>query len=341
MGAAGPTISSERAAEILERSAGKRAIVLGDMVVDEHIIGSATRLSREAPLPVIEQHERRLVPGAATNVATNLGGLGCDVAVAGVVGADAMADRLRDELERRGIRTEGLLRDPDRVTAVKLRIWAGGDRQRPQSMIARVDTLERSAVKPETAERMASYLASALTATDALVISDYEAGVVSPSILDAALPAARAAGLVITADAHGDLTRFSDATFLTPNQPEAEAELGREITSTADALVAACELRQLVGVEAVLVTLGAAGMALDARTGGRQHIPAAVEGRVADPSGAGDTVAATMTAAILGGASPGEAAVLASLAARVVVRQLGVAVVSAEEIVREARELFA
>ena len=128
---------------------------------------------------------------------------------------------------------------------------------------------------------------------------------------------------------------------MTPNQPEAEAELGREITSTADALVAARELRQLVGVEAVLVTLGAAGMALDAATGGRQLIPAAVEGRVADPSGAGDTVAATMTAAILGGASPGEAAVLASLAARVVVRQLGVAVVSAEEIVREAHELFA
>ena len=338
MGASGPTISPERAAEIFERSAGKRAIVLGDMVVDEHIIGAARRLSREAPLPVIEQHERRLVPGAATNVATNLGGLGCDVAVAGVVGADGMADRLRDELERRGIRTEGLLPDPDRVTAVKLRIWAGGDRQRPQSMIARVDTLDRSSVKLETAERMTSYLASALTETDALVISDYEAGVVSPSILDAALPAARAAGLVITADAHGGLTRFRDATLLTPNQPEAEAELGREITSTADALVAARELRQLVGAEAVLVTLGAAGMALDAGTAGRQLIPAAVAGRVADPSGAGDTVAATMTAAILGRASPCEAAILASLAARVVVRQLGVAVVSAEEILREARE---
>ena len=341
MGAAGPTIKPNRAAEILDQAAGKRAVVLGDMVLDEHIIGAARRLSREAPLPVIEQQERLLIPGAATNVATNLRGLGCEVAVAGVVGADAMADSLRDELERRGIRTEGLLPDPDRVTAVKLRIWAGGDRQRPQSMIARVDRLDRSAVKPETADRMASYLEHAIAEADALVISDYEAGVVNPSVLNAALPAARAAGLVVTADAHGGLARFRDATLLTPNQPEAEAELGREITSTADALNAAGELRRLVGVEAVLVTLGAAGMALDAGPCGREFIPAAFAGRVADPSGAGDTVAAAMTAALLGGATPIEAAALASLGARVVVRQLGVAVVSAEEIISESREHFA
>ena len=340
MGAAGPTISSERAAQILDCAAGKRAIVLGDMVVDEHIVGTAARLSREAPLPVIEQHERRLIPGGATNVATNLSGLGCNVAVAGVVGADAMADRLGKELEQLGIRTQGLIRDGDRATAVKLRIWAGGDRQRPQSMIARVDSLDRTPITRATIESMIAYLTSAIAEADALVISDYETGVVSSSILDVALPAAHAAGLVITADAHGDLARFRNATLLTPNQPEAEAELGREISSTADALAAADELRQSVGVQAVLVTLGAAGMALDAGADGRAYIPAAATGRVADPSGAGDTVAATMTAAILGGATPQEAAVLASLAARVVVRQLGVAVVSAEEIVREARELY-
>lgn len=340
MGASGPTISSERAARIFTRAAGKRAIVLGDMLVDEHIIGAARRLSREAPLPVIEQQERLLVPGGATNVATNLDSLGCDTAVAGVVGADAMAEQLRDQLQDRGIRTEGLLTDPDRATAVKLRIWAGGERQRPQSMIARVDTVDRSLVKDETAGRMIAYLGSALTEADALVLSDYETGVVNASILDAVLPAAHAAGLVITADAHGGLDRFRDATLLTPNQPEAEAELGREINSTAEALAAANELRTTIGVGAVLITLGAAGMVLDAGTAGRHVIPAAAVGRVADPTGAGDTVAATMTAAILGGATPQEAAVLASLAARVVVRQLGVAVVSAEEVVREVREHF-
>ena len=341
MGPGGPTITSKRAAEVFERAAGKRAIVLGDMVVDEHIIGVARRLSREAPLPVIEQQERLLVPGAATNVATNLKGLGCDVVVAGVVGADTMADRLAKRLEQHGIQTDGLLRDPDRVTAVKLRIWAGGDRQRPQSMIARVDTLDRSEVKQATSDAIASYLETAIPAADALVISDYEVGAVSASVLDAALPAARQAGLVVTADAHGDLARFRDATLLTPNQPEAEAELGREITSTADALATAGELRHSVGVEAVLVTLGAAGMALDAGDAERVFIPAAVAGRVADPTGAGDTVAATMTAAFLGGAMPIEAAVLASLAARVVVRQLGVAVVSNAEIVREAGVQYA
>ncbi|MCY3957984.1 MAG: PfkB family carbohydrate kinase [Chloroflexi bacterium] len=336
MGADGPTISSERAAEIFNRAAGKRAIVLGDMVVDEHIIGSARRLSREAPLPVIEEHERVLVPGAATNVATNLRGLGCRVAVAGLVGADAMAVRLGEQLATRGIETDGLIRDVDRTTAVKLRIWAGGDRQRPQSMIARVDSVDRAPVKRASADAMASFLAAAIPEADALVISDYEAGVVSSSVLQAALPSARAAGLVITADAHGQLARFHHATLLTPNQPEAEAELGREITSVTDALAAAGELREAIEVEAVLVTLGAAGMALDAGDRGRACIPAAVAGRVADPTGAGDTVAATMTTAILGGATPCEAALLSALAARIVVRQLGVAVVSADQIVSEA-----
>ena len=341
MGASGPTINYQRAVEVFARAAGKRVVVLGDMVVDEHVIGAARRLSREAPLPVIEQRERLLVPGAATNVATNLRGLGCDVTVTGVVGADAMADSLDEQLTQRGIHTAGLFRDPDRVTAVKLRIWAGGDRQRPQSMIARVDTLDRSPVKPETTEAMASYLETAVTTADALVISDYEAGVVSSSVLDVALPAARDAGIVVTADAHGDLARFRNTTLLTPNQPEAEAELGREFASTADALAAAGELRRAVGVEAVLVTLGASGMALDAEIGGQAFIPAAEVGGFADPTGAGDTVAATMTAAVLGGATPREAAVLSSLAARVVVRQLGVAVVSADEIVCEARDHYA
>ncbi|MDE2766557.1 MAG: PfkB family carbohydrate kinase [Chloroflexota bacterium] len=336
MGASGPTISSRRAAEVLQRAAAKRAIVLGDMVADEHVIGSATRLSREAPLPVIEEHQRILVPGAGANVATNLRGLGCDVAVAGVVGADAMADRLSEQLEQRGIATDGLIRDADRTTAVKLRVWAGGDRQRPQSMIARVDSVDRSPVKPATVDAMASFLDSAIPSADALVISDYEAGVVSSSILRSALPAARDAGLVVTADAHGQLARFKDATLLTPNQPEAEAELGRQITSTSEAQAAAGELRQAIGVEAVLVTLGAAGMVLDAGDQGRALFPAAVAGRVVDPSGAGDTVAAAMTAAFLGGATPHEAAALAALAARIVVRQLGVVVVSAEQIVSEA-----
>ena len=186
------------------------------------------------------------------------------------------------------------------MTAVKLRIWAGGDRQRPQSMIARVDTLDRSAVSRETAEKMVTNLETEVARSDALVISDYEAGVVSSSILDAALAAAREAGLVVTADAHGNLARFRNATLLTPNQPEAEAELGREITSNDDALAAARELRLAVSVKAVLVTLGAAGMALDAGAEGRAFLPATVAGRVADPTGAGDTVAATMTAAIPG-----------------------------------------
>ncbi len=336
MPAAGATVAPARAAQILERAAQARAVVLGDMMVDEHLIGEVRRLAREAPLPVIEERERRLVPGGATNTAANLRGLGCSAAVAGVVGADAMAERLGAELTRRGIQADGLVRDPSRTTAVKLRVWAGGDRQRTQHMVARIDSLDSSEVSPHAAAQLTTYLAHAVPAADALIISDYEAGVLSPPVLSAALTAARAADLIVTADAHGGLARFGGATLLTPNQPEAEAELGRTIDSTADALDAAAELRRRVGVDAVLITLGEAGMALDAADGARIVVPADRSIRVADPTGAGDTVAAAMTAALLGGASPAEAAALAGLAARIVVRQLGAAVVTSGELVREA-----
>ena len=331
-----PQIRSERVAEIIAAAAGKRTLVLGDMVVDEHIVGEARRMSREAPVPVIEQRERVLVPGGATNVAANLRGLGCEVAVAGVVGADPMADLLKEQLENRGICTTGLMRDGLRSTAVKLRVWAGGDRQRPQSMVARVDVVDRSEVTPVTAHELKLFVEAALPNLDALIVSDYEAGVVSRGVLCAVRPAAREAGLLLTVDAHGDLGRFGGASLLTPNQPEAEAELGYEIGSTADALAAARELRQKIGVDAVLITLGEAGMVLDAHEDGQVSIPTSGSLRIADPTGAGDTVASAMTTALLGGATFPEAAALASLAARVVVQQLGAAVVSAHEIVQEA-----
>lgn len=339
MGASAPYIRSERVAEIIASSSAKRTLVLGDMVVDEHIVGEARRMSREAPVPVIEQRERILVPGGATNVAANLKALGCEVAVAGVVGTDPMAVRLTEQLEQREIRTAGLIQDSHRATAVKLRVWAGGDRQRPQSMVARVDVVDRSEIPATTADKLARFIEMALPDLDALIVSDYEAGVVSRDVLGRVLPAAQKAGVLLTADAHGDLGRFAGVSLLTPNQPEAEAELGVEIGSTSDALEAACQLRHKVGVDAVLITLGEAGMVLDARDDGQLSIPTSGLVRIADPTGAGDTVAAAMTTARLGGATFSEAAAVAALAARVVVRQLGAAVVAADEVLKEADDI--
>jgi rfaE bifunctional protein kinase chain/domain len=329
-------VTSERINQILSKASGQRTLVLGDMVVDEHIIGEARHIAREAPIPVIDQQARLVVPGGATNVATNLKSLGCNVSVAGIVGADDMGDRLRDELEQRGISTVGLLKEANRSTSVKLRLWAGGDRQRPQSMVARIDHVDRAPFSASTTRQLSDYLREAMSQTDGFLVSDYDAGAVNDEALRTALPAALAAGIIVTADAHGNLGRFSDTTLLTPNQPEAEAELGRKITSSATALAAADELRRSIGVEIVLLTLGEAGMALQTVEGDALLIPSSESIGVADPTGAGDTVAACMTAALLGGATSIEAAQISMLAAQVVIRKLGAAVVTNTDLQQEA-----
>ncbi len=311
-------------------------LVLGDMMVDEHAIGPVRSIAREAPVPVVEQEVRRRVPGGATNVAMNLRAMGCEVMVAGVVGADATADDLREQLKAHGIQTVGLMHDAGRKTSVKLRVWAGGDRQRPQHMIARVDMVDREPLGPDVEKHLLAYLETALPQSQALLVSDYENGVVGDTILRAALPAARAHALTITVDAHGGLGRFRDVTLVTPNQPEAESELGRELYSIADARAAARELRQRLRAEAVLMTLGEAGMVLAADDAAPAWLPVDDSTRVADPTGAGDTVAAAMTLGILGGGTYLEAARLAHFGARVVVQRLGAAVASAEELVAES-----
>ena len=334
-GAAAPAaLSAARAREILAGAAGARVIVLGDMVVDEHVIGRARGVAREAPIPVIEQDARLLGPGGATNVAANLRALGCEVLVAGVVGADSMADALREQLESQGIHTAGVMHDESRNTSVKLRVWAGGDRQRPQRMVARVDSVDRSELRPEVEEQLLLYLEAAIPAASALVISDYENGLVSRTIVDTVLPLAATHAVPVTVDAHGELSRFRGVALATPNQPEAERELGREFGEPDEMRAGAAELRELLEIDTVLVTLGEAGMVLATAADPAVHIPAQVT-HVADPTGAGDTVAAAMTAALIAGAAPLEAALLADLAARVVVRRMGAAVASADDILAE------
>ena len=338
--AAGPetaALTSERARAILTGVAGARVIVLGDMVVDEHIIGRAAAVAREAPVPVIEQVARLVVPGGATNVSANLRALGCEVMVAGVVGPDSMADLLREQLETRGIHTAGVMHDPTRSTSVKLRIWAGGDRQRPQSMVARVDSVDRRELDVAVAEQLVIYLEGAVPEARGLVVSDYENGVVSAPVLNATLPLARRHGLTVTVDAHGGLSRFNGVSLVTPNQPEAEAELGRALTTVDEARRGAEDLRGRLAARTLLLTLGDQGMVLATEGADTAWIPVAKATLVADPTGAGDTVAAAMTAGLLGAATAWEAAQLADLAARVVVRRLGAAVASADDIVAEAR----
>jgi rfaE bifunctional protein kinase chain/domain len=310
---------------IIRRFAGKRVLVIGDMVADEYMIGNPTRISREAPVLILELYEERTVPGGAMNVAVNARMLGAEVFLAGVVGNDEPGRRLRRAIEDLGMHQEGLLTHADRPTSTKTRIMAGST-QMVQHHIVRIDRVDTSDLDDGARAAIIDYVREMLPSMDAVVLSDYANGVISPEILETCLPMARELGKVIVADSHGQLLRFQGVTAITPNQPEAELTLGMSINTPAELDEAGQRLLAGSAAQSILITRGAEGMSLYEAGKAPLHLPVyrldhATE--IVDTNGAGDTVAATFTLALTAGASFAEAAYLSNAAAALVVRRLG------------------
>lgn len=317
----------------LSEFAGKRVLVLGDMVADEYIVGRPARISREAPVLVLHHSDEFVRPGGAANVAYNLAALGATTVVAGVIGQDQSGDRLKDALSQLGIDTSGLLTEEDRRTATKTRVIGRGT-QEIQQQIVRVDRVDESELKERTSSRLIAEVNDALSEVDAVVISDYENGVISPKVLESCLPAAAKKGVMVTVDSHGDLFRFRGATIATPNQPEAEATLGRHIDDLATLEKAGQDLLTGMDASGILLTRGSEGMSLFEREQPAVHIAPTNKREVFDPTGAGDTTCAVFTLALLSGARMLDAARLSNLAAGEVVKKLGAATVTVQDLSR-------
>jgi D-glycero-beta-D-manno-heptose-7-phosphate kinase len=316
---------------VIHRFAGKRILVVGDMVADEYVVGAPLRISREAPVLILSHRDHYTVPGGATNPGVNARTLGAEVYLAGVVGDDAPGERLRARLDEYGIHMEGLMCELGRPTTTKTRILAG-DSQHIQQQIVRVDLIDDSELREACQRRIIAYLRETIPTVDALILSDYETGVIGPDIIAAALPLAREHRKTVTVDSHGDLARFQGATALTPNQPEAEATLGWRIKDQRDLERAGAELLAKTGAQGVLITRGSEGMSLFELDAPPVHLAAFNHNLVADPTGAGDTVAATFTLALAAGASMEDAARLANTAAGLVVRRTGCATTTPDEL---------
>jgi len=316
--------------------AGKRILVVGDLVADEYIIGAPLKVSREAPVLILGQREHYTVPGGAMNPGVNARTLGAEVFICGVIGDDASGERLRRRLATYGITLDGVVSEPNRPTTTKTRIFAG-DSQLVRQQIVRVDVLDASDLSDGCKGRMLAYLSATIPTVDALILSDYENGVISPEIIKTAIPLARDVGKTIIVDAHGDLDRFQGVTALTPNQPEAEATLGRRIHDRESLETAGQELLERTHAQGLLITRGSEGMSLFERDQPPLHLPAFYHSEVADPTGAGDTVAATFTLALTAGATQAEAATLANIAAGLVIQLLGNATNTPEELMAAVR----
>jgi len=325
--------SKERLTDLVGVLAGVRLLVVGDILADEYLLGRPARLSREAPIPILELTRRYFLPGGAGNAARNAADLGAQVAIVGVIGKDEAGDELCRQFVQAQIRVDGVITDAGRHTSTKTRI-IGGDEQTMPQQLARIDHIDGrllgNGINAQIAERAARLLAD----SDALLVSDYDIAAVNAEVIAALLPVARRHGCRVVVDAHDQFGRFRGVHAATPNQPEAEAEGGHSLDGEDALRRGAATLVERMDAEAALITRGGLGMALHERGGATHLIPVATYSEVRDASGAGDTAATVYTLAVAGGATPLEAAHLANLAAGVAVCKLGVATVTPAELRR-------
>src|SRR5215813_5586368 len=285
-----PAPATARLRALIESFKGKRVLVIGDMVADEYLIGRPTRISREAPVLILELHEERIIPGGATNVAVNARALSAETFLAGVVGNDIAGQKLRQAISDLHMHQEGLITDPARPTSTKTRIMAGSP-QIVQQHVVRIDRVDTSEISAPSKSHIITYIQQMLPTIDAVVLSDYENGVMSPEIIETCIPLARELNKIIVVDSHGSLFRFQGVTALTPNQPEAELSLGMTINNEDELNEAGRRLLEGSNAQGVLITRGSEGMSLFEQGQPPLHMPIfplVQSNEIVDTNGAGD-----------------------------------------------------
>lgn len=303
-----------------------RVLVVGDVMLDRHVHGHVRRISPEAPVPVVGLLGEVCTPGGAGNVAAGLAGLGCDVTLAGLIGADAEGELLRQALGSKGVARRELVERPELITVSKTRILSEAHQQ--------LLRLDRDGDRDRFAAFEDDLLARVLPLIadqTAVVLADYEKGVVTPKVARAVIAACRARGVPCVVDPKKvDFSPYAGATVVTPNLLEAERTAGRPLTDDDEAGIAAEELREALRTDAMLITRGPQGMTL-ALPGAVHHIASRTRD-VSDVTGAGDTVVAVL-AACLGDHWPiADACRIANTAAGIAVGRPGTYVVQAGEL---------
>jgi rfaE bifunctional protein kinase chain/domain len=314
-------MSKNPLSKLVPRLANHQILVLGDVILDEYVFGKVQRLSREAPIPVIEFESRTYIPGGAANPAANIVSLGSQAIQAGVVGADDAADQLRQQLDERGIDTGALVIDRDKPTTLKTRILAQMGLRFPQQM-ARIDTISRKPVGPYVEAGLLQIIQRHLPNIKAILFSDYQNGLLSNSMVQ--LVKQLGSGRVpLVVDTQGALEKYQGFDVVKCNADDASEYLNRRLQSDDDFEEAAITLAENLNVkQAMVITRGGDGATI-AEEGSVSHYAAPHVSDVYDTVGAGDTWIAVLTLAIVAGTSIEEAATLANVASGVVVQHVG------------------
>ena len=313
--------------DMVRRFEGKRILVVGDVMVDHYIWGRVSRVSPEAPVPIVEVGKESQTLGGAGNVVRNLHALGALPVLVGLVGKDDTAEWVAGKMREDGLEVSGLFHDPLRSTTIKTRI-IGSHQQ-----IVRFD--RESAREPGAAlqTRLAGYAEALVPKAAAVIISDYGKGVITRAVLERVIRAARRAGVPITVDPKVEhFQRYRGVTCITPNVQEASQGMRlHKVVEGDGVLPLGHAIRRRLNADSVLITRGEHGMSLFEKSGRVTHIPT-VAREVYDVTGAGDTVIAVLTLALAAGAGLRDAARVANVAAGLVVEKMGTAAVTAAEL---------
>jgi rfaE bifunctional protein kinase chain/domain len=332
--AAARKAEGERLQALVRAFRGRRLLVLADLVADEFVYGRVQRISREAPVLILEHEGSAIRPGGGANAVHNIKSLGGAPLPFGVIGRDDHGRCLAALFRASRISTAGVVVDRSYTTPVKSRILGGGTHSTKQQIV-RIDRITPLPSRSEARSRVARALRTFRGRIDGVLVSDYGLGLLTPGLVRAAIAFARRRRIPITVDSRHGLLAFRGMTAVTPNEPEVEAALGVRIGHDRGRLEAAGRtLLRRLAASSVLITRGSDGMALFERGRPPLHIPIHGSDEVADVTGAGDTVIATFTLALAAGATPAEASRLANYAGGIVVMKRGTATVSAAELRR-------
>lgn len=311
---------------IVNNFKNQRILVVGDLMLDEHIFGEVERISPEAPVPVLFAKRVGFVPGGAANAAHNVESLGAGVVLAGVIGPEEKGRTLKNLLNKKGIGTEGIIVDNTRKTTVKTRAIAR------QQHLVRIDSEDKKPISLEIENKLLDFIRKQVKDINSILISDYAKGVVSPRLCQEIIQIARDNKKLCLVDPKGsDYSKYRGCNTVTPNEKELAQALNIEIQDGGKFLQAGKMLLSHVMSDNVLVTRGDKGMTLFENNGNIIQVPAQ-KIKVVDTSGAGDTAIAVFTLSLASGSTPKEAMDIATRACAVVIGKEGVAVISFEEL---------
>ena len=311
--------------------AGRRVVVIGDLILDEYLFGKPARISREAPVLILRFAERQVFLGGAANASHNVHALGARVTPIGAVGLDGAGEELLALFRGVGISTDGIVTESGRTTPMKTRIMAGGY-QATRQQVVRLDREPAGELQPTTEDALLERLTALGARVDAIVVSDYGYGTVTPRLFEHLKTLARRANAVVSVDSRYQIPRFTGVTAATPNEAELEQLTGVPADDERTVEKAGRQLLERLDARLLLVTRGSRGMALLERDGATTFVPIHGTDEIADVTGAGDTVISTFTLALASGATPLQAATLANVAGGLVVMKRGTATVLPSEL---------